>query len=289
MCAFAKKSKYLNDHAPRGQAVASLAASTRQSPHTTQLQRLQSKMNRSNAVKQLLATQRRIDARPTAQLQAAPIQFGRTRTYGKFIGKRGFTKGLKKKIGGVRSGYDISHKASANVIGILHKRIMKNPSRMSSKFPRRLNRITDRSAFTKKDHITFDEGIEALERLKNGKKLTEKQYKIVAHTFRLFANRNVKNLRNKKASENRRIGAYPHFNIEDGELSDDGEEISTTLNSQLEKFDDEEYSDDEDLRISKSYTELPNYVGKKGKYNGRKKLANTSDQVEYRKKKYGDF
>ena len=110
---------------------------------------------------------------------------------------------------------------------------------------------------------------------RKNKSLTSKQQDEISDTFKLFANRNVKNIRNKPLSENRAIGAYPHFNIDDGELTDDGEEIMDVLNDQAEEFSDSEYSDEEEMRVAHSYLQLPDHLGYE--------IEDTSDQMAYRK------
>ncbi|MBI3728542.1 MAG: hypothetical protein HY254_09470 [Burkholderiales bacterium] len=211
---------------------------------------------------------------PPVQLTAAPIQFGRTKRRIKRINSRGFNKRLKNEIGGTKSGYDISHKVSANLFGILFKRISKNPRKLSRTFARELVRIMDRNALDAKDEVLFDSGASSLLKVAKTKKITEDQKDEIAELFRLFANRNPKNLRNKRAGENRSIGAYPHFNIEDGELSDDGEEIQDTINPQLGRFSDDEYSDDEEQRVAHGYLQLPDNLDE---------IQETEDQVDYRK------
>ena len=195
--------------------------------------------------------------------------------YVKNVSKRGFTKGLKKKIGGVKKGHDISHKASAQVLGITYKRMMRNPAKTRRHFYRRIRSSMDRSVLTKRDKLYWSKGIKVLKRV-GRKKATKKGDDLhLSRLFRLYANRNPKNLRNKPASENRAIGAYPHFNIEDDELSDDGEAINDALNYQLGEYSDDEYSDDEEQRVAHSYLQLEDNLGDT--------IHDTEDQVDYRK------
>lgn len=207
------------------------------------------------------------------------IQFGRGENNNiKHIGKRSFNKALKKRIGGTKSKHDISHKASAKYFQIIGKRIIRKPGKINERFISGLQNI-DKSALTKKDHTLFNQGITALKQGRKNGKITSSEQDHIANSLCLFANRNPKNLRNKPERENRQIGAYPHFNIDNGEVSDDGEDILETLNTQAEEFSDSEFSDSEELNITKSYKKLPKHIGKG------KSIKSTSDQVEYRKKK----
>jgi hypothetical protein len=207
------------------------------------------------------------------------IQFGRGENKNiKHIGGRSFSKALKNRIGGTKAKHDISHKASAKYYQIIGKRIIRKPSKIHKRFISGIQN-TDKSAFTKKDHILFTQGITALKQGRKNGKITSSEQDHIANVLRLSANRNPKNLRNKPERENRQIGAYPHFNIDNGELSDDGEDILETLNTQAEEFSDSEFSDSEELNITKSYKNLPKHIGKG------KSIKNTSDQVDYRKKK----
>ncbi len=134
---------------------------------------------------------------------------------------------------------------------------------------------TDRSAFSKKGNDEFEQALLGLEAARKKKKVDEALENIISPGLRLFANRNIKKLRNRPQGENRAIGAYPHFNIEDSASTDDGEEIPDTVNSQLNEFGDSEYSDEEDLRVARGYTQLGSHIGKE--------ISNTSDQVDFRK------
>ena len=203
------------------------------------------------------------------------IQFARGEQKNiKHIGNRSFNKRLKNRIGGTKKKQDISHKASAKYFQIVGKRVLRKPGKINKKFILGLQNI-DRSALTKKDNTQFDLGISALKEGRSKGKLTSTQQDQVANALRLFANRNPKNVRNKPERENRQIGAYPHFNIDNGELSDDGEDILETVNAQAAEYSDSEFSDSEELKISKSYQNLPKHIGKS--------IQDTSDQVNYRK------
>lgn len=262
------------------------AASKRNGKKTAAGNKLQEAANGSMQVKQLHAYGAmangtfRTDTAPVQMKPSDPVQFGKVKKNKdkniENINKRSFNKGVKDGIGGTKPGHDISHKASANYIGILHKRIAKNPKKMKPDFPAKLRKITDQKAFTKKDKDKFELGLKYLENICKKKTITPKEEEAVSNTFRLFANRNLKNLRNKPEGENRSIGAYPHFNIEDGELTDDGEEILDTIRYQLDEYSESEFSDDEELRVTNGYKQLKDHLGIE--------IENTSDQVDYRKK-----
>ncbi|VXB09118.1 hypothetical protein FLAVO9AF_100195 [Flavobacterium sp. 9AF] len=235
--------------------------------------------NRNNNSLQMKENTNEPHPKVTQRMPNKTIQFGRGESKNiKHIGGRSFSKALKKRIGGTKAKHDISHKASAKYYQIIGKRIIRKPGKIHKRFISGIQN-TDKSAFTKKDHILFAQGITALKQGRKNGKITSSEQDQIANVLRLSANRNPKNLRNKPERENRQIGAYPHFNIDNGELSDDGEDILETLNTQAEEFSDSEFSDSEELNITKSYKNLPKHIGKG------KSIKSTSDQVDYRKKK----
>jgi hypothetical protein len=182
----------------------------------------------------------------------------------------GFPKSLKTGTG-LQQQKDLSHKVSAKQTDVMFQAVVQDPSHLQSMLPE--IQTATKVPRTQVKKLQMDVDYLSQHAPYTQAPMSPKSQQATYGVFDKFANKNENNLRPRPDTENRSIGEFPHFNVNQGNLSPRSQQTRQVVSSFEQHYSSQ--LDSDQLQLTQSYTQFEQRINTYGSNFG------TSNQTTY--------